>query len=70
MDEERKLQLKLEVVLRQLTHPRQQGLRVLLFYHVSFWLDILREKFLGRNSTAMVISLILKSHYIKLKTFI
>lgn len=34
MDEERKLHLKLEVVLRQLTHQRQQGLGVPLFYHV------------------------------------
>lgn len=34
MDEERKLHLKLEVVLRQLTHQQQQGLGIPLFYHV------------------------------------
>lgn len=34
MDEERKLHLKLEVVLRHLTHQRQQGLGIPLFYHV------------------------------------
>lgn len=31
MDQDRKLQLKLEVVLRQLTHQRQQGLGVFYF---------------------------------------